>query len=133
MKVKSVIFLLLIALVSCKSKKEEVVIVDVAPQDTVKTVVAPPTPEPVVEKIDEGVNQDDKYFLIINSYTVKEFAEGWCKIYKERGYKSDLVMKNEDGYYRLALKSFDDLEPAEKALKEMKKEDEFSNLWIMVR
>ena len=96
-------------------------------------MVKVPEPEPVVEIIDEGVNPDDKFFLIIDSYTVEDFANSWKKTYADRGFKADLVMKNEDGYFRLALKSFNDLELAEKALAEMQKEAEFSKMWILIR
>ncbi|MGQ8337614.1 SPOR domain-containing protein [Sunxiuqinia sp. A32] len=135
MKTKYIVLILIIAIAACESKKDKVVDleIDVAPQDTVQVVESTPQPEPVVEIVDEGVNQDDRYFLIIDSYTVKEFAESWNKKYRDQGFKSDLVMKNEDGYYRLALKSFDDLKLAEEALAKLQKDTEYENVWIMVK
>ncbi len=133
MKAKYIALLVLVAFAACKAKnKQETLQVEVTPQDTVQ-VVKVPEPEPVVEIIDEGVNPDDKFFLIIDSYTVEDFANSWKKTYADRGFKADLVMKNEDGYFRLALKSFNDLELAEKALAEMQKEAEFSKMWILIR
>ncbi len=135
MKAKHVALFIIIAFAACKPKEvKNDLEIAVAPQDTTtQVIVQEPTPEPVNEVIDEGVNQDDKYFLIVNSYTIEEIAIEWNKVYRDKGYKSDLVMKNDDGYFRLALKSFDDLESAEKALKEMQQEDEFGKMWIMVK
>lgn len=134
MKAKFVTLLLIVAFAACKSKdKGETLSLEVSPQDTVQVVEVQPEPEPVVKIIDEGVNQDDKYFLIVNSYTIEELAHSWNKVYQDKGYKSDLVMKDDDGYFRLALKSFDDLQLAKDALREMQKEEEFGKLWIMLK
>lgn len=136
MKAKTTALLLIIVLAACKSKDQrETLQVEVAPQDSVQLIEPEPvpSPEPLEKMIDEGVNQDDNYFLIISSYTVEEFAEEWKEVYRKKGFRSDLVMKGDDGYYRLALKSFNDLKLAEDALKEMQQEKEFGEMWILAK
>lgn len=134
MKSKNLLVLLVVlALVACKTKeKKEDLQVEVAPQDTVQVAeVKEPEPEPVVE-IDMGVNLDDKYFLIVDTYTVKAFAESWNKKYQQEGYKSAVIMRNQDGYYRLALQSFNDFDLAKSALDVLRQEEKFQDAWIMV-
>lgn len=133
MKLQHVLVLLFIVLFACKSKApKQDLQVAVAPQDTVQVAKTPnPTPPPVA-KIDMGVNLDDKYFLVVDSYTVKEFAESWNKKYQQQGFNSAVIMRNEDGYYRVALQSFKDFELAQKALKVLREEDEFKKAWIMI-
>ena len=127
------VLVILLALVACKSnEKEEDLQVEVAPQDTVQIVEAPePEPEPVVE-VDMGVNLEDKYFLIADTYTVKAFAESWNKKYQQRGFKSAVIMRNEDGYYRLALQSFRDFDLSKNALEVLRQEEELNDAWIMI-
>ncbi|MGQ7869749.1 SPOR domain-containing protein [Sunxiuqinia sp. sy24] len=127
------VFVFLIVFVACKTEeKKEDLQVEVAPQDTVQVAeVVAPEPEPVQE-IDLGVNLGDKYFLIADTYTVKEFAESWNQKYQKQGYKSAVIMRNEDGYYRLALQSFNDFDLAQSALEVLRQEDELKDAWIMV-
>ena len=132
MKINLIVLVILVVLASCKQKKEQDPIqVDVAPQDTVQVIEQPVVETPVV--VDEGVNQDDRYFLVINSYSVKEIAEEKNQIYRNKGFNSDLVMKDDDGYHRLALKSFDKFSLAKEALTELQKEEEFKEVWIMAK
>lgn len=134
MKVKHFVLFLIIVVAACKSKENKQDLeVFVAPQDTVQIIEPEPNPEPVVNVIDEGVNLDDKYFLVVNSYTIEEIALEKKKLFEDKGYKANLVMKDEDGYFRLALKSFNDIELAENALKEMQKEEGFSEMWLMAK
>lgn len=134
MKTKHLLLILFVILyAACKEKeKEEGVQIEVMPQDTVSVVESPEPPPPPVEEIDKGVNLDDKYFLVVDSYTVKEFAESWDKKYQERGYNSAVIMRNEDGYYRLALQSFNEFDLAKDALEELRAEEEFKDAWIML-
>lgn len=131
---KKIVFILLVLIAGsfagCKQKKAPVE-VQVTQQDT---IVAKPEPvvEPVVE-IDRGVNLSDKYFLIFNSYTVEEFAEGWNKKFQKKGYKSEVVMRNENGYYCLALESYNDIELAKEAMNRLREEAGMEDVWIMVK
>ena len=90
-------------------------------------------PKPVVKK-DEGVNLDDKYFVIVNSYTIPEYAREKSKEWSKKGFKPRVIMRNMDGYYRLAIQSFDDYSDAmAAALKLRKKYPEFKDAWVMNR
>ena len=127
------ILVLLLVFAACKTKqKQDDLKVTVVPQDTVKVAETPPPPPPPVEKIDVGVNLDDKYFLVVDSYTVKEFAESWNRKYQQEGFKSAVIMRNEDGYYRVAVESFKDFDLAKTAMNELRKEEGFENTWIMI-
>ena len=119
---------------SCKKKNVEenqVQVVEVK-KDTVPEVKPEPIPEPVV--IDEGVNLDDKFFVVVGSYTVESFAKERSAYFKKKNLKPALIMKNEDGWYRLAVKSFDIKADADKALVELQKTDsDFANAWVMAK
>lgn len=134
MKLQHLLVLLLAGLIACKAKeKKQDLQIEVNPQDTVQVVEAPkPPPPPVVKEIDMGVKLDDRYFLVVDTYTVKEFAESWNREYQKQGYKSAVIMRNEDGYYHLAVQSFNDFDLAQKALKVLREEKDFDNAWIMV-
>ena len=134
MKIRYFIVLLLIAFVACNNKKkEEDLKVKVVPQDTVKVAETPAPPTtPPVEKVDKGVNLDDKYFLVASTNHVKAFADSWNKKYQQEGYNSNVVMRNEDGLYHVAVQSFKKFDLAKKALEDLRQKDGFSNAWIMV-
>lgn len=132
MKLHHLLILLLVLAISCKPKeKKETLKVSVIPQDTVK-VEETPAPPPPEKKVDLGVNLDDKYFLVASTNTVKAFADAWNKKYQEDGFKSAVIMRNDDGYYRVAVESFNDLDLAKTALDELKKKKGFKNVMIMV-
>lgn len=130
-----VLFILAAGVISgCKEKKS-------TPEPTVKKVEVEKEPQPVVEEIvepeaaiDEGVNVDDKYFIIVNSYAVADFAFEKLNHFKQEGFKPKLLMRNDNGYYCLALKSFDEYSTAEKAAEDLRlQNDEFSGAWILDR
>lgn len=132
MKLHYFVIMLLIVLVSCKPKeKKEALKVRVIPQDTVKVKETPPPPPPE-KKIDRGVNLDDKYFLVASTNTVKDFAETWKKKYQEEGFKPAVIMRNEDGYYHVAVESFNDFDLAKTELEDLRKQEGFKNAWIMI-
>lgn len=132
---KKAAFILLILFVGflagCKQKKAPVE-VEVTQQDTIKVEKTEPVVEKVVE-IDRGVNLTDKYFLIFNSYTVEEFAQEWNKNFQKKGYKSNLVMRNDNGYYCLALESYNDLKLAKEAMNRLREEPGMEDVWIMMK
>lgn len=134
MKSKSIIFLLLIAFVACKNEqKNDNLKVKVIPQDTVKVETPAPPPPPPAKKVDMGVNLDDKYFLVVTTNHVKSFADAWSKKYQQDGFNSKVIMRNEDGLYHVAVQSFKDFDLAKAALEELRKDEGFTNAWIMVK
>ncbi len=120
----------LIAFVGCKKekpvpkKKPKAKVVKVE-KDTVKVQ---PKPQLV---IDEGVDLNDKYFIVVDCYTVEDFAKARAGYFKKKGLKPGILMINEDGWYRLAVKSFDNRTAAKEALKKMKSDVDFSKAWVM--
>ena len=131
---KKTVYILLIAClcfwIGCKPKKAPVK-VEVSQQDTVVAKIEP-VAKPIVE-IDRGVNLDDRYFLIFNSYTVEEFAQGWSKTYAKKGYKPGIVIRNENGYYCLALESYNDMKLAKEAMTRLREEPGLEEVWIMAK
>lgn len=136
---KKILFLLtataMLFTFSCKQKKVEkdpVQVVEVK-KDTIPEVKPAPKPKPLI-KIDEGVNLTDKYFVVVGSYTVEDFAKERLLYFKKKGLKPALTMRNEDGWFRLAVKSFKKIADANKALKKLKKDDaDFANAWVMTK
>ena len=118
---------------SCK-KKEKLAPPPPAPP---KIETPKPAPKPVVTKPvvkDEGVNLDDKFFVIVNSYTIPEYARERSKEWSKKGFKPRVIMRNMDGYYRLAVTSFNDYSDAmASALKLRKEYPEFKDAWVMNR
>jgi len=134
MKIYSVFLVLLIFAFSCKSeqkKSSDDVQLQVAPQE--KAVVEKDTLVRVPEsRGDKGVDPGDQYFLIINSYTVPEFAQAAKTIYRRKGFKPAVVMRDRDGYFRMAIRSFNNFDQAVDAMHQLKeKNPEFHDLWVM--
>ena len=121
---------------SCGNKKKTNEKAPVSQEDTIpqKKVVPPASalPKDTVAQ-NEGVRLSDNYFLVMNSYTVKEFAEAANRECQKEGFNSAVFMRNGDGYYRLALKSFTDFNRARKEMIEMKKNPKYKHLWILVK
>jgi hypothetical protein len=119
---------------SCKKKEKPAPPAPAPPKiETPKPKAKPVVkPKPVVK--DEGVNLDDKYFVIVNSYTIPEIAREKSKEWGKKGFKPHVIMRNMDGYYRLAIKSFNDYSDAMAAALKLRKEyPEFKDAWVMNR
>ena len=134
MKVYDVFLVLLIVAFSCKSEQKQSshdVQLQVVPQE--KAVVEKDTLVRAPEsRVDNGVDPEDQYFLIINSYTVPEFAQAAKKTYREKGFQPVVVMRDRDGYFRMAIRSFNDFDKAVDAMHQLKEKDpEYHDLWVM--
>lgn len=97
-----------------------------------------PVPAPVVEEevveVEEEVNIDHSYFVIVNSYTIPDFANEKSKFWSENGFKPMVIMRDDDGYYRLALRSHDDYSQAITSCLELRQQNiEFKDAWVMFR
>ena len=117
--------------ISCKPKETPPPKVEIVEEEVKEVEPQPEPPKP--KPIDEGVNLKDKYFIVIDSYTVEDFAKERAEFYNEKGFKTGIFMRNEDGWYRLALKSFNDYNQALKALEKLKEEKDYSKAWLMVK
>jgi len=115
----------------CKEKKQTPPPVPKKKVEVKKEPVVEEVAEP--ELIDEGVDIDDQFFVIINSYTVPEIAFEKLEMYKKQGYKPMVLMRDENGFFSLALKSFDDYNQALSAAEELRMNDEFAGTWVMKR
>jgi len=83
-------------------------------KDTIEAEVAVlPKPEPVEIR---GVVLTDSYFIVVASYTVEEFALAQKNDLTAQGYKPQLIMTDDDGWFKLAVESYPTLAEAKKAL-----------------
>lgn len=119
---------------SCKNKEKPAP----PPPAPPKIETPKPKPEPVAKPKpvvkDEGVNLNDKFFVIVNSYTIPEYAREKSKEWSKKGFKPRVIMRNMDGYYRLAIKSFNDYSDAMAAALKLRNEyPEFKDAWVMNR
>ncbi|MFA9388387.1 MAG: SPOR domain-containing protein [Prolixibacteraceae bacterium] len=121
--------LILLVVMSCRKKasddynyykpyvNDSVAIVDsVKPTVAVPAKVAAPEPEPQVK----GVDLNDNYFIVVASFTVEEYAIGRKKDLISQGYKPDIFMLNEDGWYKLAVESYSGYSEAKEALSKVR-------------
>ena len=87
----------------------------------------------VAEEI-KGVDLNDSYFLVVASYTVKDYANAQKQDLIEQGYKPEVFMVDEDGWYKLAVESYKTLDEAKEALSILqKKSDVFSQVRIVFK
>ncbi|MDA3815879.1 MAG: SPOR domain-containing protein [Prolixibacteraceae bacterium] len=96
-----------------KDKATEVV-------DTTKNVAVKESEPKVKEEVVKPVDVDAPYFIVVASYTVKDFAITQKEVMEAEGLKPAIIMTNDDGWYKLAVQSFDSIESARKSLKELK-------------
>jgi cell division protein FtsN len=66
------------------------------------------------------VNLDHKYFIVIASYTVKEYALETLDEVSKEGFSPKLFMLNKDGWYKLAVESFQNIQQADSALNKVR-------------
>lgn len=131
-----ILALFLLGVSSCKDKVKQVTPPPPPPPkvEEKKPEAMPAPVEEVVEEKNEGVNIEDSYFVIVNSYTVPDFANERSQFWNDNGFNSMVIMRNDDGYYRLALKSFNEYADAVNACLELRDQNvEFKNAWVMFR
>lgn len=96
--------------------------------DTINDVVD----EPVVVEV-KGVDLNDNYFIVIASYAIEEYAEAQKAELITQGYKPEIFMVNEDGWYKLAIKSYATKEEASNELEKMKLNNVYPNSRIVFK
>lgn len=122
--------LIILTIVACRRRASDdykyykpAVSDSVAIADTIKTVTPDKnTVEPVAEPEPEvkGVDLNDRFFIVVASYAVEEYAVAQKKDLESQGYKPQVFMINEDGWYKLAVESYATYNEAKSALEEVK-------------
>lgn len=85
--------------------------------DSVK-VVATAKP-PIAQFAGRGADLTDSYFIVVASYVMEEYALAQKQRLIEQGFKPEIFMINEDGWYKLAVLSYKTLAEAEAGLKKL--------------
>ena len=80
------------------------------------------------------VDLNDKYFIVIASFSAEEYALAMKDDLIKKGYKPEIFMLNDDGWYKLAISSSNNFEEATNATNQIKlKGDLFSGARIVVK
>ncbi|HPR33056.1 MAG TPA: SPOR domain-containing protein [Prolixibacteraceae bacterium] len=86
--------------------------------DSTRQTAASPIRERVVAK---PVSLNDKYFIVVSSYTIPEYAHAAKEELKEQGFSPEVFMQNNDGWYKLAVESCMTLPEADSALNRIRR------------
>lgn len=91
--------------------------------------------EPEVKKeVIPTVDVDHPYFIVVASYTVEDFALAQKKELESQGLKPVVIMTDSDGWYKLAVQSFESYSDARQALPLLKeKQGIYSNAVIVYK
>jgi len=93
-----------------------------------------PSKENTVEEIIKPVNLNDKYFIVVASFSVEEYAITMKHELMKQGYKPQIFMLRNDGWNKLAILSYNDFEEATQELERIKlKGDLFEKARIVIK
>lgn len=84
--------------------------------DTAQIVVE--TPDISIVK---GVDLNDRFFIVVASYSIEEYAKTQKRELEAQGFKPEIFMLNSDGWYKLAVESQQNIDDARNALSRLKK------------
>jgi cell division protein FtsN len=123
------IFFILLSF-SCRKKiAEDYVYYQPYKRDTVsiKKVITPSittvdslqTEEVAVDNI-KPVDLNDKYFIVVASFSVEEYAISMKEKLVKQGFNPEIFMLNDDGWHKLAICSYNNLTEANEALVKLK-------------
>lgn len=80
------------------------------------------------------VNVDDKYFIVIASFSVEEYALAMKSEMEQLGYKPQIIMIDNDGWNKLAITSSNNFEIATKYLTRIRQgKGRFSEARLVVK
>lgn len=144
MKLKLILSgLLFLSIVSCRKKStDDYSYYDTKQSDSIAAIDTTPVESPVVEAVveaeavteEKGVDLNDNYFLVVASYTVEDFALEQKQKLAEKGFHPEVFMINDDGWFKLAVKSYKTEKEATNGLAELKaNEDMFSQAYIVFK
>jgi nucleoid DNA-binding protein len=83
--------------------------------------------EPKIENFEAA----SKIYIIAGSYKVKEYANRQKSILSQKGFNAEVLPVN-NGLYRVAVASFNDIKTTVADMERLKSIDETLNLWILV-
>lgn len=138
--------LIILALISCRrNSSDDYKYYKPTPKDSV-SVEIPDTlanvdtgdKESVKELVKEEIKGvdlvNDYYFVVVASYAVEEFAIAKKADLVAQGYKPGIFMVDDDGWYKLAIKSYKTFKEAEVDLNKLKqKQGVFSTARIVFK
>jgi len=80
------------------------------------------------------VDINDKYFIVIASFSVEEYALAMKVEMEQKGFEPEIIMVNNDGWNKLAICSYNKFEDANNALNLIKqKRGRFSEARLVVK
>jgi cell division protein FtsN len=94
-------------------------IADEQPASDTVHVVAEVNEMPIVK----GVDLNDRFFIVVASYSIEEYAKAQKRELEAQGFKPEVFMLNSDGWYKLAVESHQNIDDARSALSRLKKKD----------
>jgi cell division protein FtsN len=71
----------------------------------------------------KGVNPDERFFIVVASYTVEEFAKAQLRELERQGFRPGIIMTNQDGWFKLAIESHNTISDAREALTRLKRNE----------
>lgn len=135
--------LIVLVIVSCRKKSsDDYSYYETQKADTVAAIDTTPVENPVVEEVEEvveedavkGVNLNDSYFLVVASYTVEDFATEQKQKLTDLGFKPEVFMINDDGWYKLAVESYTSEADAKAGLLNLKAKNEmFKQAYVVFK
>ncbi len=126
---------------SCSSSKQSQLSASELNSVPVKAENTPPPPaEKAITEIEEKLVeidavpvQDYSYFVIIGSFRDKQNAMNYQAELGEKGFSS-LLLKNQEGLYRVSVKSTDDISEARKEIQRIRNNyPDHNDTWLLIR
>lgn len=89
--------------------------------------------EETIVEIEEEPPVDYLYFVIIGSFRNKDNAMKYQSQIGEKGFSS-ILMKNEEGFYRVSVMSTDDIKDAREEIRRIRTGyPEHADTWLLIR
>lgn len=105
-----------------KDKEEVVDTIDTLAEVADSVVVEKISEKPIKKEIKAVNLDDDKFFIVVASYAIEDYAkEQKVKLCKQ-GYKAEIFELDNNGWYKLAVLSYKTFGEAKAALEQLKKE-----------
>lgn len=137
-----IIFFILLSF-SCRKKiAEDYIYYQPYRRDTASTKIAPPKTM-AIDSVQSNktevfeikpVDLQDKYLIVIASFSVEDYAIAMKNDLIKQGYKPEIFMLNNDGWHKLAISSSNSFEDASSAINKIKlKGGSFSGARIVIK